>query len=53
MLEVTMKFKKETKGTFVYENTEKDTPVTSLYIKKTSMPSVAPRILIITITEST
>ena len=37
-IEVAMKFKKETPGTYVYEATDEDAPITTLYVKKAAMP---------------
>lgn len=37
-IKVEMKYKKETKGTFVYEAEYEDAAITTLYISKREMP---------------
>jgi len=44
-------FKKETKNTVVYENTEDNAPVPTLYIKKSAFPDGAPDEITLNITE--
>ena len=46
---VPMQWKKETKGTHVYENVEPDARVTQLYVKKDG--DDAPKVIMITIEE--
>ena len=40
---------KSTKGTHVYANEEPDTPVTSIYIKRSGLPDNAPDNITLTI----
>ena len=40
---------KSTKGTHVYANEEADTPVTSIYIKRSGLPDEAPDNITLTI----
>ena len=47
--QVTLTFKKSTKGTHVYEDVDDDAPIPTLYIKRGSLPSDPPNILIITV----
>jgi len=44
-----MEWIKSTKGTHVYANNEPESPVSTIYIKKTGLPSDAPRNLTLTI----
>lgn len=46
---IKMEWSKSTKGTHVYANNESDTPVPTIYIKKTGLPSEAPKNIILTI----
>jgi hypothetical protein len=49
-IEVLMTFKKETPGTFVFESTDDESPIQTLYIKKFGLPEGAPISITITIT---
>ena len=42
-------FSKETKGTFVYKTDEEDSPISSLYLMKSHMPSEAPKKVTVTV----
>jgi hypothetical protein len=42
---------KETKGTFVYTSDAADTPIPSVYIRKTGFPNGAPKMLTLVATE--
>ena len=44
-----MEWSKETKGTHVYANSESDTAVPTIYIKKNGLPEEAPRNITLTI----
>jgi hypothetical protein len=46
---IKMNWSKSTKGTHVYANDEPGTPVSSLYIKRSGLPSEAPAIITLTI----
>ncbi len=46
---ITMEWSKSTKGTHVYANNESDTPVSTIYIKKSGLPSEAPKSITLTI----
>jgi len=46
---IRMEWIKSTKGTHVYANNEPESPVSTIYIKKTGLPSDAPRNLTLTI----
>ena len=46
---IKMDLSKSTKGTHVYSNDEPDTPVTSIYIKRSGLPSDAPKNITLTI----
>lgn len=46
---ITMNWSKSTKGTHVYSSDEDDTPVSSIYIKRSSLPSEAPQNINLTI----
>ena len=39
---IIMEFSKSTKGTHVYANIEADSPVSSIYIKRSELPSKPP-----------
>lgn len=47
----TLTFKKSTKGTHVYEDTDDDAPVTQVYVKRSALSSddVAPPSIVLTI----
>ena len=42
-------FSKETKGTFVYKTDDEDSPISSLYLMKSHMPSEAPKKVTVTV----
>ena len=44
-----MEFSKSTKGTHVYANSEADAPVSSIYIKRSELPSNPPANITLTI----
>ena len=44
-----MDYSKSTKGTHVYSNSENDTPVPTLYIKRSTLPQDAPKSITLTI----
>ena len=44
-----MEFSKSTKGTHVYANSEADSPVSSIYIKRSELPSDPPVNITLTI----
>lgn len=46
---ITMNFSKSTKGTHVYSNDENESPVSSIYIKRSSLPPEAPQSISLTI----
>ncbi len=46
---IKMNLSKSTKGTHVYANDEPGTPVSSIYIKRSGLPSEAPAIITLTI----
>ena len=46
---IKMNWSKSTKGTHVYANDEPDTPVLSIYIKRSGLPSEAPAKITLTI----
>jgi len=46
---IQMEWSKSTKGTHVYANNESDTPVPTIYIKKSALPSEAPKKITLTI----
>jgi hypothetical protein len=46
---IKMEWSKETKGTHVYTNSESDTPVPTIYIKKNGLPIEAPRNITLTV----
>lgn len=46
---IIMQFKKSTKGTHVYENSETDSPVSSIYVKRSELPSQPPTDITLTI----
>lgn len=46
---ITMNWSKSTKGTHVYSNDENNTPVSSIYINRNSLPSEAPQNISLTI----
>ena len=46
---VKMEWSKETKGTHVYANSESESPVPTIYIKKNGFPTEAPRNITLTI----
>jgi len=46
---ITMEFSKSTKGTHVYANSEADSPVSSIYIKRSELPSEPPVNITLTI----
>lgn len=49
-MKVEMKYKKETKGTYVYESVKPDDAIPTLYIKKTHMkPEDSPEKITVTI----
>lgn len=45
----TMTLGRDTKGTFVYKNDAEDTPIPSLYIKKSAFKGEAPQSITITV----
>lgn len=48
-VQIEMTFKKETKGTYVYENSEEDAPITVLYVKKAPFKGKPPETISVTI----
>ena len=46
---IIMEFSKSTKGTHVYANSEADSPVSSIYIKRSELPSEPPVNITLTI----
>ena len=54
-MEITMMFKKSTKGTHVYEDTDQDSAIPTLYIKKDPLEKAfggsAPAGIVVTIEE--
>ena len=46
---IKMEWSKSTKGTHVYANNEPNTPVPTIYIKKTGLPAEAPKNITLTI----
>ena len=46
---IKMSWTKSTKGTHVYANDEPDAPVSSIYIKRSGLPSEAPANITLTI----
>jgi len=46
---IIMEFSKSTKGTHVYANSEADSPVSSIYIKRSELPSEPPANITLTI----
>jgi len=44
-----MDWSKSTKGTHVYSNNEPDAPVSTIYIKRSGLPSDAPATIILTL----
>ena len=46
---INMEWSKSTKGTHVYSSDAPDAPVSSIYIKKSGLPSEAPKKLTLTI----
>ena len=46
---IELKFSKETKGTFVYKTDDEDSPISSLYLMKSHMPSEAPKKVTVTV----
>ena len=46
---IKMEWVKATKGTHVYANNEPEAPVSTLYIKKSGLPSDAPHSITLTI----
>ena len=46
---IIMEFSKSTKGTHVYANSESESPVSSLYIKRSELPSKPPVNITLTI----
>ena len=46
---IRMEWVKSTKGTHVYANDESESPVSTIYIKKSGLPSDAPRNITVTI----
>ncbi len=46
---IKMNLTKSTKGTHVYANNEPDSPVSSIYIKRSGLPSEAPGSITLTI----
>lgn len=46
---IIMEFSKSTKGTHVYANSEPDSPVSSIYIKRSELPSDPPVNITLTI----
>ena len=47
-----LEYKKSTKGTHIYANDSIDAPITSLYIKRDSVPASPPKTLTLEITFS-
>lgn len=48
-LTVALALAKETKGTFVYNASVEDAPVTTLYIRKGAFPNGAPATIVLTV----
>ena len=46
---IKMNWSKSTKGTHVYANDEPDAPISSVYIKRSGLPSQAPATITLTI----
>jgi len=46
---IKMNWTKSTKGTHVYANNEPDSPISSIYIKRSGLPSDAPDSITLTI----
>ena len=46
---IKMEWSKSTKGTHVYASNEPDTPVPTIYIKKSGLPSEAPKSITLTV----
>jgi len=46
---IKMDWAKSTKGTHVYANNEPDSPISSIYIKRSGLPSDAPDSITLTI----
>lgn len=46
---IKMEWSKSTKGTHVYADNEPDTPVPTIYIKKSGLPAEAPRNITLTV----
>ncbi len=44
-----MDWSKSTKGTHVYSNSEPDTPISTIYIKRSALPDKAPGEITLTI----
>ena len=49
LVEVTLQLEKETKGTFRYDNADKDGVITAVYIRKSGMPEKAPNTVTVTV----
>ena len=47
--QIELKFSKETKGTFVYKTDDENSPISSLYLMKSHMPSEAPKRVTVTV----
>lgn len=48
-LTVALSFSKETPGTYRFDATDPDAPITSLYVRKSGMPDGAPKSITITV----
>ena len=46
---IIMNWSKSTKGTHVYSNSEPDTPVSTIYIKRSALPDKVPGDITLTI----
>ena len=47
--QIIMQYRKSTKGTHVFANDEDNTPVPSIYIKRSALPSQPPESITLTI----
>ena len=47
--DIKMTLTKSTKGTHVYGNSEPDTPIPTVYIKRTALPAKPPNAITVTV----
>lgn len=51
LVKTTLKFERETPGTYVFSNSKDNTPIPTLYVKKSAFEDEPPKRIVVTIRE--